>query len=94
MEVTFYLRSYNIEEARREPSKKKSELNGFADLSVHSVDGEIILKKDGKIIIRCKEYKVSGLFAHKNWEDVVHLSEYTIGDKVHLLISAFPGCML
>jgi hypothetical protein len=93
MNTNYYLRAYNVNEAK-EKAPELERLDSFVDLLIEAEDGNIVLKKDGKFIIRCKDYKISRLFFYKNWENAIHLSEYHIGDIVHFLISASDGYVL
>ena len=94
MKSNYYLRAYNIEEAKEKKNLKVGKLDSFVDLTVEAEDGVILSKHNGKFIIKCKDYKVGKLFAYKNWEKAVSINEYSFTDSVHVLIAVAPGYML
>ena len=94
METNYYLRAYNIEEAKEKKNLKVGKLDSFVDLTVETEDGVILSKHNGKFIIKCKDYKVGNLFAYKNWEKAISINEYSFPDSVHVLIAVTPGYIL
>ena len=94
MKSNYYLRAYNIEEAKEKKNLKVGKLDSFVDLTVETEDGVILSKHNGKFIIKCKDYKVGNLFAHKNWEKAISINEYSFTDSVHVLIAVAPDYML
>ena len=94
MQANFYLRAFNKKEAEEKAHLRKRELNSFVDLTVDTEDGEIVLKHDGKFIIKCKDYKVGKLFSYPKWEEAINISEFKSDGSIHLMIAVNPGFML